>query len=318
MKKIVLLDIDKPKSGKYQFFLDWFKSAWIYAGGEIKLKTQFPFIIRLVAAKLKLGRKTPLTNKKKALLVIGGAYLDYSAFPYNFFYETIPVFWDTWLKYHPLLISSLKRNKVKYAFFTQREVAERIQKIIPEIKTFWVPEGIEVRLYKKGEKLKERKIDILQYGRKFEKYHRVILNTVTPSHKYLFSNNDLDKVFNSFSDLTTGLSNSKISICFPRSFTHPEITGSIETLTQRYWESILSGCLIIGKGPQELIDLMGYNPVVDVDWNNPEKQLRNILENIDEYQNFVDKNYEKALEICSWENRVSQVINILRELEYEI
>jgi hypothetical protein len=316
--KIILLDIDKSKKNKYQFYLDWFKNAWINAGGSVKSKVQLPGLIRLSVAKLKLGGKSFITNKKKTLLVIGGAYLDYTAFPYNYFYQTIPIFWDTWLKYHPLLISGLKRNKVKIAFFTQREVADKIQKEIPGIRTFWMPEGIESKLYKRGVELKERNIDILQYGRKLEQYHNVILDTVTPFYKYLYSNNDLDKVFKSFDELVTGLSNSKISICFPRSLTHPEITGGIETLTQRYWESILSGCLIVGKGPQELIEIMGYNPVIDVDWNNPKEQLKIILENIDKYQNFVNKNYEKALEICSWESRVNYVINTLKALNYEI
>ncbi len=315
---ILLLDIDKSKPGKYQFYLDWFKKAWINAGGEVQSKIQFPSKIRLIAAKLKLGRKTIFARKKKSLLVIGGSYIDFTAFPYNYFYEVVPVFWDTWKQYHPLLISGLLRNKVKYAFFTQKEVAELIQEKIPEIRTFWMPEGIQINQYKEGVKLKERTVNILQFGRKLEAYHEVILNTISPFHNYLYSKHELHLLFKDFDEFTIGLSNTAISICFPRSLTHPELTGGIETLTQRYWESILSKCLIVGKAPQELIELMGYNPVIEVDWNDPKSQLKEILLKIDCYQEFVNLNFKKAIEICSWEKRISDIIITLNDLGYTV
>lgn len=316
--KILLLDIDKPNSNKYQFYLDWFKEAWINAGGGIKTKVEFPFNIRLVAAKFNIGRSTRFRSRKNTLLVIGGAYIDFTTFPYNFFYEIVPVFWDTWEKYHPLLISGLKRNKIKYAFFTQKEVADLVQLSIPGIKTYWMPEGVKTNEYKRGCNLNERKITILQFGRKLKDYHEVILKSIQAEQKYLFSKDDLERIFENFEEFVDGLSNSAISICFPRSITHPEITGGIETLTQRYWESILSRCLIVGKAPQELIELMGYNPVIDVDWNNPDGQLIEILNSLEDYQEFVDKNYEKALKICSWDIRISNVIKELNRLKFNI
>ncbi len=316
--RIVLLDIDKPKPGKYQFYLDWFKEAWTNAGGKIQTKIEFPYEFKLVVAKLKIGRKTSFTNKKKVLLVIGGAYIDFNAFPYNYFYEIVPVFWDTWKKYHPLLISGLIKNKVKYAFFTQKEVAEYVKNNVPGIKTFWMPEGIKINAYNKGPELKERKITILQFGRKMEDYHQVILKTIDLPHKYAYSTNDGEKLFKNFEDLSNGISNAAISICFPRSMTHPELTGGIETLTQRYWESLLSGCLIVGKAPKELIELMGYNPVIEVDWDNPSGQLGLILKSIDNYQEFVDLNHRKALEICSWEKRIIETMTTLKKIGYTV
>lgn len=318
MKQIELLDIDKPREGKYQFYLDWFKEAWIRAGGKVKSKKDFPTSLRLVIAKLKIGRRLFFVNKTKSLLVIGGAYIDFTSFPYNYSHEIIPVFWDTWKKYHPLLLSSLKRNKIKYAFFTQKEVAEMVSQAIPEIKTFWMPEGINSDGYKKGTNLNTRKINILQYGRKLDIYHNVILESLSQDHKYFYSNNDLHKLFKDFEELTEGLSNSSISICFPRSMTHPALTGGIETLTQRYWESLLSRCLIIGKAPKELICIMGYNPVIEVDWQDPKKQLLEILENIENYQDFVNDNYLKAIERCSWDFRIASVRKTIKDLGYKL
>lgn len=317
LKRILLLDLDKPKKNKYQFYLDWFKKAWIDAEGEIKPKIDFPFQLKMALAKSGVARRIKFSKKDTALLVTGGAYIDFTAFPYNYFYEVVPVFWDTWKKYHPLMISSLKRNKVKLAFFTQKEVAALVEREIPGIKTYWLPEGIESTHYIKGSNLIDRKIQILQFGRKFENYHEVILKAISANHTYLFSRDD-QKIFKDFKELTEGISNSAITICFPRSMTHPEITGGIETLTQRYWECMLSKSLIVGKAPKELIEIMGYNPVIEVDWRNPDEQLKELLNSIGEYQPFVNENYLRALEICSWDNRINTLQMILKNHNYEV
>ena len=117
--------------------------------------------------------------------------------------------------------------------------------------------------------------------------------------------------FSTAEDLLLNINKIKIAICFTQCDTHPQRVGNIETLTQRYWECMLSGNLIVGRAPQELIDLIGYDPVVNVDWSNPEAQLSYILKNIGDYQPLVDKNYAAALKHASWDNRIEQIVNIL-------
>ena len=57
----------------------------------------------------------------------------------------------------------------------------------------------------------------------------------------------------------------RISICFPRSMTHTAAIGGLETVTHRYFlSSLASGCLV-GHCPEELRDLFGYNPVIEVE-----------------------------------------------------
>lgn len=107
-------------------------------------------------------------------------------------------------------------------------------------------------------------------------------------------------------------------ISFPQIDTHPQKVGDIETLTQRYWETMLSRNLIVGRAPNELIQLIGYNPVVDVDWINPKKQLSDILSNIESYQALVERNYQTAKVMASWDNRAKDVITTLRVLNYEL
>ena len=75
---------------------------------------------------------------------------------------------------------------------------------------------------------------------------------------------------------------------------------------------MLSRNLIIGRAPQELIDLIGYNPVINVDWSNPEQQLLHVLERINDYQSFVDKNYETALKYAGWDKRLPIIEEALK------
>ena len=110
----------------------------------------------------------------------------------------------------------------------------------------------------------------------------------------------------------------KIAITFPRCDTDPVKAGNIETLTQRYGECMLSGCILLGRAPQELIDLIGYNPVVTVDPVFPHLQIDDILNHLNDYQEMVERNYLTALEYASWDIRVSYLKKELVRLEYNV
>ena len=103
------------------------------------------------------------------------------------------------------------------------------------------------------------------------------------------------------------MSDSKLVISLPRLITFPEAAEGIETLTQRYWENMLSRNVMIGHAPKELVDLIGYNPVIDIDYARLPEQIRHIKENISEYQPLVDRNRETALRLAPWELRMKEV-----------
>lgn len=119
--------------------------------------------------------------------------------------------------------------------------------------------------------------------------------------------------FSTAQDLIDALPHIQIVVSFPRSLTHPILSGGIETLTQRYWESMLTRTLIVGHCPKELLKVIGYNPVVEVDWQDPNSQLRDIIANIDTYQELVDRNYQIALSHASWLKRIELIDKILTE-----
>lgn len=73
--------------------------------------------------------------------------------------------------------------------------------------------------------------------------------------------------------LYDAMADARIAIALPRSMTQPEVAGDIETLTQRYWECMLSRMVMLGHAPQELVDFIGYNPVVELREDIPAEEL---------------------------------------------
>lgn len=109
-----------------------------------------------------------------------------------------------------------------------------------------------------------------------------------------------------------------MTIALPRSITQPEIAGDIETLTQRYWECMFSRMVMVGHAPQELIDFIGYNPVIELgDKISAEEQIADVIEHIEDYQSLADKNYETAERLGSWDGRMKWLMGELSNLYYQ-
>lgn len=119
-------------------------------------------------------------------------------------------------------------------------------------------------------------------------------------------------------ELFEALADSKITIALTKNFTDPQIGAGVETLTQRYWENMLSRIVMVGHAPQELIDLIGYNPVVEIPVDENANQqfvskIKDILSHLDDYQELVDKNRMIALKMAPWEIRMREVKNWLEK-----
>ena len=109
--------------------------------------------------------------------------------------------------------------------------------------------------------MNERSIDLLEFGRRNKKVFDVCL---PQNYTHLYSKNG-EHLFKTEQDLINSMADSKITICYPRCDTQPERAGDIETSTQRYWEAMLSRIVIVGRAPKELINLIGYNPVIEIE-----------------------------------------------------
>lgn len=317
------------KKNEFQFFMHQFVEACIVQGIPSVDEWSFLKVIKLSGLLTRIARLIDLfriRNKYKAIIVCtSGGGLIYNSFPYNLFYEIIPVFWDSWPFNWEEQIYSLKRLRCRVCFVTSSQVAQKIRLEFPDMKVYWIPEGIDLSDYHKGVDLSFRNIELYELGRQKVEYHQILCDLRREKLISDFSCNEYDAngmttklAYPTAEALLKALPNIKIVVSFPQIDTHPEKVGAIETLTQRYWEAMLSRNLIIGRAPNELIELIGYNPVVDVDWNDPKQQLIDVISNIEMYQTLVDKNYSTATNISSWGKRVEDVKDILTSCGYSI
>ena len=277
--------------------------AWKRIGGQVA-EAHYPArIFHGFAFRWELP--TLWKNKKEARLrFVEPVSLSFDTFPDYARYEIIPFVWDCWPRYFERMCRWLEKHEVKTAIFTSSQTADVFKQKIPQLNVLWCPEAISTELYKPGFQLKERVVDILEFGR--QSGLTMHFNNSSINVVYTKKNNDFIYTTEQLYDL---LQNTKVAIAFPRSITQPDVAGGIETLTQRYWECMLSRCLMIGHCPKELINLIGYNPVVElqIDSDNVSETLMTILNNITDYQELVDKNRETALIMGDWNKRIIQV-----------
>jgi hypothetical protein len=218
---------------------------------------------------------------------------------------------DAWPSNQQLIIKYLNHFKIKNVFFTSSQATEIIQKQVSNTTCHWVPEGVLPESYKNF-LYKDKTIDVLALGRKYDTYHQQIVGCLERNNKeYLYEKKKGNIIFPTRDGFVEGLAQSKISICVPSSITHPERSGNIEVITQRYLQSMVSKCIILGHAPKELITLFGYNPIVEIDYKNPEGQVLGILENYSDYHSLVEKNYEMVLKNHTWQNRWDSIKQIL-------
>lgn len=328
MKKVYIRD-KRRLASQFQFFMQDFVDA-CKTFGMPTLPDIFPwykFHVRAVLKHILLQIYTLLHSichfhfkRKDALIVTAnGVTLMDESFPYYASHEIIPMLWDVWPLTWERMYSSFELLDVKIVFVTSSQVAEMINQRGRQ-KAYWIPEGINQSLYHKGSRLEMRTIEVMEMGRRKESFHKVLLslksqgiiNRIITSN--LNKNGTLDDKHVAYSNsmLRSLMADSKLMICFPQCDTNPQRAGNIETLTQRYWEGMLSRCLLIGRAPKELIDLIGYNPVIEVGKGNIENQLKNILTNISKYQSIVDKNFETAQKYADWSHRINMIVKALK------
>lgn len=282
--------------------------AWKRNGGEVA-KAHYPWRWLHGAAyrwELPTIRKS---GKEARLRFVEPVSLKFDSFPDYARYEVVPMFWDCWPRYFEMTCEWLRKHQVKTAIFSSRMTAERMQERFPKMRIIWCPEAVDGSVYQKGELLKDRTIDLLEFGRSNEK----VLSTGALSLNHVCTKQNGKFIYTN-EQLYQAMGDAKVTIALPRSMTQPEMAGDIETLTQRYWECMFSRMLMVGHAPQELVGFIGYNPVIELREDiSAEALIQDVLEHIDDYQELVDKNRETAERLGSWDVRMKWLMEELRE-----
>jgi len=241
------------------------------------------------------------------------SYLEKKTFPFSYWTEIIPYSFDCWPKYYDWWASFYKRERVRIAFVSARQSAEYFSRTLPAMKTVWLPEATDPGEYNPEISLPARDIDVLEMGRRYEPYHnQIACKLAQANHVHLYERGESKSIFPGRTELVDGLARTKILICFPRSLSHPEDAGGIETVTYRYFQAMASKCLIVGHAPQELKDLFGYNPVLEVREGQEYEQIEWVLKSMTSLTELVERNYSRLLEVGTWKNRVETILEVVR------
>lgn len=287
--------------------------AWVTMGGNTMPSHYPPHLFHGYAFNKEIP--TIWKSKKKAQFrFVEPVSISFDTFPEYSHYEIIPLIWDCWPKYFEKTCQWFIKHDVKTAIFTSSQTAEKMRERFPEMNILAITEGIDTSRYREGKALKERSVDLLEFGRRNAKVFKVSLSD---TYNHLFSKRG-EHIFRTEKDLIKGLADSKITVCYPRCDTQPSKAGNIETLTQRYWEAMLSRIVLVGRAPKELIDLIGYNPVIEIEKEHQTEHIIEILNHINDYQSFVNRNRETALKHGDWNIRVNHIMNWLRDVGYRI
>lgn len=243
----------------------------------------------------------------------------FRTFPQCLVSETIAYCFDCWPSAYERWAQFFRATQMKIAFISARQSAEWMAKAIPGLDAIWMPEAIELAGYATPLPFEQRAIDVLELGRRWDSYHdRIVDHCAERGYVHRYERTKGELVFADDAAFRDGLVNTRISICFPSSLTHPDRSGDVETLTLRYLESIASQSVIIGHCPQELKDLFGYNPVIEYDNSDPCGQIDVILSAMDEYRGLVQRNYSRLLEVGTWDARVKTIIETLLDRGYTL
>ena len=286
--------------------------AWVKMGGKTMPSHYPPHFLHGFAYKKELP--SIWKSKRKAQLrFVEPVSITFDTFPDYARYEIIPIVWDCWPKYFEKTCQWFVKHNVKSAIFTSSQTADLMRDRFKEMNILTITEGIETSKYLEGKKLDLRKHPIMRLG-------GASRNKIIKQHPELF-NKYCDIPTNGFipqEEFDLLMQDSKVVYIFPQCDTNPKLAGTIETLTQRYWECMLSRIIMIGRAPNELVSLIGYNPVINIDTSCPLDQLEDIFNYLGTYQQLVDKNRNTALQFASWDNRIKTIFQWLSKCGYSV
>ena len=287
--------------------------AWEKIGGKVSRNFYPPQFLHSLIYRITLP---PVFKSKREarLRFVSGYSIQFDTFPDYAFYEVIPVIWDCWPKQVENVAAFFRKHQVKTAIFTSSQTADVFRNLFPQMNILTITEGIKIDLYSPGNVLSDRKIDILEIGRKDGNFFKSSL----PDGINHIKTGNFARAFQSDGEFRAELADTKVTVTVTRCDVDKNTAGNIETLTQRYWECMLSRIVMVGRAPKELIDLIGYNPVIDWDGNDASPLVSDILGNIGKYQDLVNRNYETAKEMASWEMRMKDIMIYLKNKGYSV
>ncbi len=213
--------------------------------------------------------------------------------------------YDVWPRFHRWIFPLLDFFNISYVFFSSKQVLEDFNQYYRQIKcqAIWLPEALSAKEYHFNA-VEDKTIDVLEFGRMYYEYHDKIVEPLAAQGKnHIYRKPNMTLLFPDKISFTNALAAAKLVICVPSNITNPERSEYISSMTLRYLQAMASKCLIVGLLPSDMEELFGYNPIIEIDMENPANQLLEILSQYNNYQLLIERNYEHVIRHHQWENR---------------
>lgn len=220
-------------------------------------------------------------------------------YPYVLWRPLVTYTFDCWPSAYAEWQQVFQLNQPKIAFISARRSVAELRRRVPGVDFRWLPEAGAPSAYRNSVPLSARPLDVLELGRCHTGYHQAIRGKLAATGRAHWFPEPGRPITLPYHQAMEAIANAKVVVCFPKSWTDPGRAGGVETITFRYFESIFSKSLMIGHCPDELLSLLGYNPVIEADLTRPADQLLfDILPRIHDYQALVERNYERL--VATW------------------
>lgn len=299
-----------------QGFTRCFEAACARQGLPPALDATSPIRQRVgqVLSRLRLLRDLHLP-KARAVVGLVGQVSEFRWFPLAYRCEIIPYCFDTWPGRFDQWLGFFRRHRVRTAAFTARLAMQRLLERQPSLQARWFPEACDPDDFDATRPLRDREIDVLEFGRRLDAAHHA-LRSALPAHRVHVFSRAGEARLRTLDDLRLALTDARVTVVYPRSTTDPQVAGDIETVTLRYFEGMASGCVLAGQAPAELVDLFGFDPVVSASPSEIVDVVNDVAEHPDRYQPAVERNLRRLREVGTWDVRVRELLCWLRELGY--
>jgi hypothetical protein len=310
--QFVALRRDTGQVSVYQVY--WMEESFRRLGVPVRVAQNGVFTETLAKAlaKLRALRKISRNSETLSIVPVNGLS-EFMTFPVCYFNELATYCFDCWPARYEEWVAFFRRHRPLVAFISAKASVEYMQKRLPDMHFIWAPEATDPAAYDNSVPLEDRKIDLLELGRRSDAFHQQVRPALAADNRvHLFERVKGEKIFGSDRQaLVDGLANAKMVACFPGSMTDPYF-GGLETMTHRYVETMASGCLPVGRAPAELIELFGYNPVVEVDMSSAAQQIRSILDDIGRWKPLIQKNTARLNEVGTWDVRARTMLEEIK------
>jgi hypothetical protein len=170
--------------------------------------------------------------------------------------------------------------------------------------------------------MNERLIHFSAYGRRFPAFHELLIDFCAANNLYYdYTTHDgrhpAAPPLELYEQYAWHVRHSLFNVSWPVELTNPQRAGSLRPITPRWFEGGLSGCILLGQGPQNDMFLkeLCNDIVVNFDPFAEKQQMFRQLDNIwssriqffQQFQQHAKANRER----WGWENRVNTILDLI-------